>query len=111
MLKPEDFHKGEQVVYVPSHVVEEHADFDPPIEHHPACEKGFVTSHNDEFVFCRFFFQERDKARTLRTTANSEACYPEDLRKFKHCPQRWIGRLLEWIDEDDVDKLMGGIHD
>lgn len=94
-LKPEDFFEGEQVIYVPSHI-------DNKDIHHPACEKGFVTSHNDHYVFCRFFYKDLDRGKTLRTTANSEACNPADLHKFQYCPQVEINRLITLIKRGDA---------
>lgn len=85
------FAEGDQVIYTPTHA---EGDIN-----HPDSERGFVTSHNDEYVFCRFFHKNFNLG--LRTTANSEACYPGDLVKHKFMPQSAVWNLIEEIKERD----------
>lgn len=59
MDKPSDFEVGEPVTYVPYH-----ADGNCS---HKDCERGFVTSFNDTYVFVRF------------RGSTSEACKPDQL--------------------------------
>ncbi len=72
-----------QVAYIPTHA---EGDIN-----HKDVEYGFVTSTNDQFVFCRFWSKrERNGGEyELRTKANSEACRPQDL-----VPYRYVGEAL-----------------
>ena len=63
-----EFKRGDQIIYVPDHA---HGPG------HKDSEEGFVTSVNDEVVFCRYWNKNNDKI--LRTLANSEATSPRDL--------------------------------
>lgn len=82
----DDLRPGTQVIYAPSH-----AEGD---ETHPDCEEGFVTSYNDEFVFCRFW---RGHTNELRTRTNSEACHPRHLLIKDTRSQVVVDRMINEI--------------
>ena len=79
------FYPRDQVAYVPLHC-------DGDLRHEDV-ELGFVTSVNDNAVFCRYFY----KSGELRTTANSEGCAPDSLVLFKHHPRAEIDALYQDI--------------
>jgi len=65
-----------QIAYIPTHAK---GDID-----HADVEHGFVTSSNDQVVFCRFWSKAYGHTTThLRTTANSEACNRRDLVPYR----------------------------
>ena len=68
-----DVKPGMTVTYVPDHAHK----LGIPDYSHPSVEWGFVTSVNDEFVFCRYFMSHNNMQ--LRTKANSEATMPRNL--------------------------------
>lgn len=83
------FKVGDQVLYIPTH-----AEGDPS---HPDCEEGFVTSVGaNGAVFCRYFFPRHGG---IRTRANSESTYPDDLILFNHRSPAEIQRMLNEIEK------------
>lgn len=84
------FEKGTQIVYVPGHGDRDNIEF-------PPCEAGFVTSTNNKFVFCRFWYPD---LVTLRTKANSEPVSPDDLIIQDTVNQSNVDYVLENIDEN-----------
>lgn len=67
MSRPQDFHAGEAVRYIPNHA---HGD-----SSHPDCENGIVSGVNDFNVFVRYYH----KNGGLRL--QGQATYPDDLIK------------------------------
>jgi len=73
------FKKGVRVVYIPIHA---HDDF-----YHPDCERGVVSSINEQFVFVKFDINTRHtngKPYTVKMMTGDEnytaqACDPRDL--------------------------------
>ena len=74
------FKRGDQIIYIP---------------HHADIETGFVTSVNEEFVFCRYW--SKQYPGQLRTVANSEATSPRDLIKSITTLQTIIDDILKGI--------------
>lgn len=83
-----------QIVYIPTH-----AKGNPE---HPDCEYGFVTSQNDDYVFCRFWMkgQFSHSKMELRTKANSEACRPEDLMLYRKVGEHIVEKAWQTYVED-----------
>ena len=78
MQKSEDFNEGDQIVFGD--------DMEP----------GFVTSHTDKVVYCRFW--SSTNLGSLRTMANSESCNPADLNKTpQNVPDSIIRNWLNHI--------------
>lgn len=96
LLQPQKYYMGKviwppktQIVYIPAH-----AKGNPD---HPDCEFGFITSQNDEFIFCRFWMKKGlsyDKCE-LRTKANSEACRPEDIMLYRKVGEHVVDAAWE----------------
>ena len=81
MEKAQDFNEGDQIIFGEN------------------MEPGFVTSHTDKVVFCRFW--SPTNLGSLRTLANSESCNPADLNKTgENVPDAIIQHWLEYIKED-----------
>lgn len=70
-----DAEPGMAITYVPDHA--HVGDELIPDYSHPAVEWGYITSMNDEFIFCRFFMDRT--ATELRTKSNSEATMSHNL--------------------------------
>jgi len=92
--------RGDQVAYVPPHA-QKRTDapkhwrtWDPA---HPDVEFGFVTSQNEQFVFCRFWLP--GQPGVLRTTANSEGAPRNCLVKHISVEQDVIDAALEQIEK------------
>ena len=84
-----DFYRGQQIVYIPNH-----ANGD---KGHPDCERGFVTSANEQTVFCRFW--HRSDPGILRNRSNSESCRVEDVESEPdYIPQEVVDAWLTIID-------------
>jgi len=70
MIKSTDFKKGDQVLYVPYHA---HGN-----RQHKDCQKGVVSSTNDENVFVKY-----NNLMCIMTTGDepytAQATRPEDL--------------------------------
>lgn len=80
-MKTEDFKRGMQIIYYGGLIG------DP----------GFVTGINSKFVFCRFWSKSNYGA--LRTTANSEACNPNNLKRVgEEVPQQIIKAWLKYLE-------------
>lgn len=80
-MKAKDFKRGMQIIY------------NGGIGDGP----GFVTSTNPNYVFCRFWSMSNYGA--LRTTANSEACNPNDLKPVgENVPQEIIEAWLKYLE-------------
>lgn len=79
------FSKGQQIAYIPNHAAGDIT--------HPDVEFGFVTSATDTTVFCRFWKKNRIVLE-LRTTANSEGCYPENIVESHYTDQENIDRTI-----------------
>lgn len=112
MAKIDELERGTQVVYVPNHAIDEWPADGPFAEcarvyemSHPDCEEGFVTStrvsadRRKEIAFCRFW--SKDDPTELRTTANSEACYPRNLVVKDTRPQEVVDAKLAEIAEEE----------
>jgi len=78
--------RGTQIAYVPNHAGE--------LLNHLDVERGFVTSTNDKFAFCRYWSKYGNKDH-LRTTANSEATPPDRLVIDKSRSQELIDEMLK----------------
>lgn len=89
MADIKELSRGTQVVYVPDHA-------DGRLDH-PNSEEGFVTSVKEDLgiAFCRFWSKHYDG---LRTQANSEACFAEDLVVKATQPQTRIDAILDDFD-------------
>jgi len=81
------FKRGDQIIYIPHH-----AKGNPK---HPDIETGFVTSVNEQFVFCRYW--SKQYPWQLRTVANSEATSPQDLIKSITTFQTIVDDILKGI--------------
>ena len=81
-----NFKRGDQIIYIPDHA---HGP------DHPAVEEGFVTSVNDQVVFCRYW--NRIYHHTLRTLTNSEATSPDDLVLTNTRNQNVIDNILKGL--------------
>lgn len=68
---------GTQIIYVPEHVRSACGNNMSKMIAHQDAEFGFVSSWNDDTVFCRFWSNHFMGA--LRTLANSEGCNRRDL--------------------------------
>jgi len=76
-MKSEDLVVGRQIVYTA-----------------PGTDKqefGFVTSWHDETAFCRFW--NKHDNTSLRTIANSESCYIQDLQVYAAVPQEFVIKM------------------
>lgn len=94
---------GDQIVYVPYHAQTRtdrthYRTWDPA---HPDVEFGFVTSQNDQFVFCRFWV--KGQLGVLRTVANSEATPPDCLIKYNSVKQEQVEIALTTITKKELD--------
>ena len=89
-MKTKNFKRGDQIVYIPNHLI--NLPFEE-IKDDYFIEYGFVTSTDDEFVFCRFWRSQN--SNELRTAANSESCYPRNLRKYESHTKGEIDLFLE----------------
>lgn len=95
MIKQENLKVGLQVMYVPDYVRKEFCYRESEYWKSPDVEIGFVTSWvHDKLMFCRFFYRT---GHGLRTVANSESCYPEDLFEINYYDQRYIDRTIEML--------------
>lgn len=83
MTTTADFHRGDQVIYLPDHAQGNH--------NHPDCLRGFVTSTNARFVFVRYFFPG---TLVLRTVANSESTLACNLIHRRFAETSIINQLL-----------------
>lgn len=97
-IKAGTYPPGTQIMYMPNHA--------NPFDDN--CEYGFIMrniiSDNDEYVFCRFFhkasgYVKGEHAR-LRTTANSEACRPEDLYIHTSRDQKMVDDMVKDIQQE-----------
>ena len=70
-----------------------HADGDID---HPDVEFGFVTSVCCDIVFCRYWHKGR--IGELRTVANSECAYLEDIVRHVSISQQRVDESLERIE-------------
>lgn len=93
------FKPGDQIIYVPSHVVVNNIkDF---VWDHPHVERGFVMSvkyetvTNVPLIFCRYWL--KTMIGQLRTVANSELTPVERLHLFKTHSQEFIEKTMECI--------------
>ena len=59
---------GARVKYIPGV-----ANGDP---YHPDCETGFVSTHNDQYVFVKF---DQSLSQNNWDNVTSQSCKPEDL--------------------------------
>ena len=84
-LKP-----GTQIIYQPKHV---------KTLDHPDCEKGFVTSIAPDRLsaFCRYWNYD---GSDLRTKANSEATWLNDLIIENTHPQKKVDEWIKKINEE-----------
>lgn len=82
--------RGRQIIYVPDHA---HEQVD-----HPDCEKGFVTSVDGDYAFCRYW--RRHPPFDLRTKANSERTPVANLVVQDTVPPIAVEAALErWCPE------------
>jgi hypothetical protein len=83
--------RGQQIVYIPNHI-----SFSPgeplPLDE-PGVEKGFVTSVNGDFAFCRYW--RNNPPFGLRTKANSELTPIANLVIQDTVPQIAVEAALE----------------
>jgi hypothetical protein len=80
-MKSEDLVVGRQIVYTA-----------------PGTDKqefGFVTSWHDETAFCRFW--NKHDNTSLRTIANSESCYIQDLQVYAAVPQEFVIKTINML--------------
>jgi hypothetical protein len=89
-----DFKRGDQILYMPDHVSENH--------NHPDVQAGFVTSakvvsDGSTTIFCRFW--RNRNCENLRTRANSEGCDERNLIHYISVKQQHINYLLNLIEE------------
>lgn len=70
-MKPEDFKKGQLVIYIPGHANGDHQHLD--------CQRGVVSSTNESWVFVKY-----NNAMCIMTTGDESytaaATDPDDLR-------------------------------
>jgi hypothetical protein len=90
-MTEEKFVPGTQIVYIPLHAK---GDID-----HKDSLRGFVTSKNNTFVFCRFWKKDSHgfPIMELRNKLNSEACNKEDLVEYISVPKLWVNQALDQI--------------
>lgn len=105
MMRIEEATPGTQVIYVPMHAKGD--------VNHPDCEEGFITSHNEHYVFCRFWSKYPGRENELRTTTCSEAVSPERLIKKETRPQSLINTKFAEIDKiwNTYPEMTLGDHD
>ena len=85
--------RGQQIIYIPSHVYPRQGEESPPL-YHPDCEKGFVTSVNGHgYAFCRYW--SKYPPFNLRTQANSERTPIANLVVQDTVPQIAVEAALE----------------
>jgi len=85
---------GTQVVYVPS-------EADGNIFHN-SCEFGFVTSeHPDHEAHFVRYWRKGQIGRELRTTANSELTYNNDMQEYYSTSQDNVDKQLILIKEQN----------
>lgn len=90
---------GKQVAYVPSHVIEKCGSARRAIiTDTEGVEYGFVSSWNDQTVFCRFWSLYSPKE--LRTTANSAGCNIEDLYFYPSRMQSVVDNKINTLREE-----------
>jgi len=94
------FKPGTQIIYVPLHVEK---ILGKPNIHHPAAERGFVTSTKKKsdggyVIFCRYWSQYNPGV--LRTVANSEGTPPEMLVTMDTHPQKDVDAILKRIQAE-----------
>lgn len=85
--------RGQQVIYVPSHL-----RYNADIEN-PDIQFGFVTSEKNNTVFCRYFGYP--DFSTLRTLSCSESCNKKDLYILEVFDQNIVNLWLKYIKEQD----------
>lgn len=86
--EPSYFQMGDQVIYIPTHLQEQFP------HNMDGCERGFVTSTNDHFVFVRYFMSFEGHENELRDKTCSPATNPNDLVKYRYTDQKIIDELL-----------------
>lgn len=90
---------GKQVAYIPSHVIEKCGSARRAIvTDADDVEYGFVSSWNDQTVFCRFWSLHSPKE--LRTTANSAGCNIEDLYFYPSRMQSVVDNKINTLREE-----------
>lgn len=94
--------RGTQVVYVPSHLIEDGIvvtdEFVKKHEtDHTGTQMGFVTSTKPEVntAYVRYYYSKNLAGGTLRTKMNSEGTPFEYLYLFNHRNQEMIEQALE----------------
>lgn len=94
------FSKGQQIVYIPSHVL---SQYKPSGEwkltdllEHPEVEFGFVTNSKSRLAFCRFWNKAKDFAE-LQTKTNSQLTPTANLFEYKLKPQEVVDDILEML--------------
>lgn len=98
---------GKQVAYIPSHVIEKCGSARRAIvTDADDVEYGFVSSWNEQTIFCRFWSLQFPKE--LRTTANSEGCNIEDLYLY---PSRMQSVVDDRINALRTDPERWGWHE
>jgi hypothetical protein len=96
MIDTKDLKVGLQVMYMPRYIVDECQGDMEKCKQSPVVEYGFVSSWREGTIFCRFFYHGTE----LRTLANSEACYAEDLFVSDYYPQEVIDYALHDLRGD-----------
>ncbi len=87
MYKP-----GDQILYIPSFIL----DIEAPTTEQACLEFGFVTSVNEEHVFCRFWTDHR--CEELRTTSTSESVNVNDLIPYTYLSSVEVEeKIFNWI--------------
>lgn len=81
-----DYKRGTQIIYVPSHA-------DGNINH-PDCEVGFITSVCGSMARCRYWLKDK-VPRELRTKANSEQTPIRGLVFYDTVPQQAVEDALQ----------------
>lgn len=92
------FNKGQQIVYIPSHVLRQYKPSGKweltDLLEHPETEFGFVTKTTGNQCFCRFW-SKTDSFSELRTKGNSQLTPQANLFEYKLKSQDVIDELLE----------------
>ena len=88
---------GLQVAYIPRYVVERNKTLGEVLKDKHT-EFGFVTSWNDNAIFCRFWL--KGKPGELRTVANSEACDAADLFEHESAPKTMLIKQIQKMRRD-----------
>ena len=97
---PNNFKKGDQIIYVPSHVETPDGITKNDLAQNPECELGFVAqtpSPHSSHVRCRYW-SKYGNCRDLRTRSNSEGTPLLCLWSYDTAPQEVVDAWLTIID-------------